>query len=96
LHLYTCVHSIFIIFTFLHLFPISFLLTLVPISLDRICSALLFSNFVKEKNWHFCLYKIAKQGVPLWHFQVHMYYSPNWLISSIFFLSILLSFLWWF
>jgi hypothetical protein len=32
-------------------------------------------HFVKEKNWHFCLFKIATQGVSLWHFHVCMYYS---------------------
>jgi hypothetical protein len=43
-----------------------------------------FSNFVKEKKWHFCLFKIATQGVSLWYFHVYMYYSPIWVISSIF------------
>jgi hypothetical protein len=32
---------------------------------------MLLSDFVKEKkNWHFCLFKIATQGVSLWHFHV--------------------------
>jgi hypothetical protein len=32
---------------------------LVPTSPDRTCSALLFSDFVKEKQQHFCLFNIA-------------------------------------
>jgi hypothetical protein len=40
--------------------------------------------------------KIAMQGVSLRHFHVYMYYNPNWLIPSIFLLSILVPFLWWF
>jgi hypothetical protein len=39
---------------------------------DRTCSALLFSNFAKEKKWHFCLFKIATQGISLWHFHVYI------------------------
>jgi hypothetical protein len=31
----------------------------------RTCSALLFSDFVKEKKWHFSLFKMATQGVSL-------------------------------
>jgi hypothetical protein len=34
----------------------------------------------------FCLFKIAIQGVSLWHFYVYMYYKSNWFIS-LFFLS---------
>jgi hypothetical protein len=41
------------------------------------------------------LFKIATQGVFLWHFHVYMYYSPNWFIS-IFLLSTLVPFLWLF
>jgi hypothetical protein len=33
------------------------------------------------------LYKIAIQGVSLWHFHVYMYYNLNWFIPSIFRLS---------
>jgi hypothetical protein len=39
LHLCTCVHIFCTIFTLLHLFPIT-----------SLCSVLLFSNFVEEKN----------------------------------------------
>jgi hypothetical protein len=56
-------------------------------------SNLLFYNFVKERKWHFCLFKIATQGVSLGHFHVYMYYSPIWFISSIFLLSTLVPFL---
>jgi hypothetical protein len=49
----------------------------------RACSALPFSDFAKErkKKWHFCLFRIATQGVSLWHFHVYMYsnllYQPK-------------------
>jgi hypothetical protein len=42
------------------------------------------------------LFKIAIQGVSLWHFLVYVYCNMNWFISSIFLLSILVPFLWWF
>jgi hypothetical protein len=42
------------------------------------------------------LFKIVIQGVSLWYFHVYMYYNPNLFISSIFLLSTLVSFLWWF
>jgi hypothetical protein len=42
------------------------------------------------------LFKIAMQGVSLWHFHVYMNSNLNWLIFSIFLLSILVPFLWWF
>jgi hypothetical protein len=48
------------------------------------------------KKWHFCLFKIAIQGVSLWHFHVCMYYNLNWLSPSIFLLFILVAFFWWF
>jgi hypothetical protein len=48
---------------------------------------LLFSDFMKENNWHFCLFKIATQGVSSWHFHVELYYNTNWFISSIFILN---------
>jgi hypothetical protein len=89
LHLYTCVH----IFA---LYSPSYSLSLTPpspISTNpappgRTCSAILYSNFVKEKRkqktWHFSLFelKIATQGISLWYFHVYMYYNPNWLIST--------------
>jgi hypothetical protein len=54
------------------LFPYILPLPLVPTPLDRTFSALLFFNFVKDKKWHFCLFKVGIQGVSLWH--VYMYY----------------------
>jgi hypothetical protein len=48
------------------------------------------------KKWrHFCLFKIAIQGVLLWHFHVYLYYNTNWLIPSFSLLSTLVPFLWW-
>jgi hypothetical protein len=52
----------------------------------------LFSVFEKR---HFCLYKIAIQGVLLWHFHVYMFCNLNWFIPSIFLLFTLVNFLWW-
>jgi hypothetical protein len=58
---------------------------------------LLVLQFWKRKSkWHFCLFKIATQGASLWHFHVYMYYNPNWFISSVFLLSTLVLFFWWF
>jgi hypothetical protein len=51
---------------------------------NRTCFAFLFTIFEKI---YFCLYKIAIQGVSLWHFHVYMYYNLNWFIPSIFRLS---------
>jgi hypothetical protein len=64
-------------------------LVLTPLFTWRSCSDLLFSDFVKEKKWHFSLFKIATQRVSLWHFHIYMYYGLDWLISSIFLHSIL-------
>jgi hypothetical protein len=36
------------------------------------------------------------KGVSMWHFHVHMHYNPNWFSSSIYLLSALVPFLWWF
>jgi hypothetical protein len=52
--------------------------------------------FCKRKKWHLCLFKIATQGVFLWHIHVYMYYNPNWFMSSIFLFSTIVCFLWWF
>jgi hypothetical protein len=52
--------------------------------------------FCKRKEWHFCLFKIAIQGVSLWHFCVYMYCNLNWFISSLFLLYSIVPFLWWF
>jgi hypothetical protein len=50
----------------------------------------------KREKWDFWLFKIAMQGVSLWHFHVYMYCDPVWFISSIFLLTLLVPFLWWF
>jgi hypothetical protein len=42
------------------------------------------------------LFKIVTQEVSLWHFHVYMYFKLNWFVASIFLLSTLVSFLWWF
>jgi hypothetical protein len=77
-----------------HLLPLP-LVSTPPLTPDRACSFLLFSDFAKErkKKWHFCLFKIATQGVSLWYFHVYMYYNLIWFISSIFLLSTLVLFL---
>jgi hypothetical protein len=54
-----------------------------------------FLCFVFEKR-HFCLFKMAVQGVSLWCFYARTYYIPNWLIPSIFLLSTLVPLLRWF
>jgi hypothetical protein len=93
------IHSICTIFTFLQPFPISSPLPLVPTSPGRTCFTLLPSNFVikkKVKTKMTFLVKMATQGVSLWHFHVYMYYSPIWFNSSVFLLSTLVPFLWWF
>jgi hypothetical protein len=36
------------------------------------------------------LFKIAMQGVSLWHFNVYMYYNLNWFIPFIFLLNFLI------
>jgi hypothetical protein len=41
------------------------------------------------------LFKITIQGISLWHFHVYMYYILNWFVLSIFLLSTLFPFLWW-
>jgi hypothetical protein len=38
------------------------------------------------------LFKIATQGVSMWHFHVYPYYSLIWFISSVLFLSIVVPF----
>jgi hypothetical protein len=42
------------------------------------------------------LFKVATQGVSLWHFHVYVYYNPNWFIFSILLLSTWVPFLRWF
>jgi hypothetical protein len=67
--IYIHVHSICILFTLLHPFPTSSplpLLSIPPPILDLFCPPALW--FSKRKKWHFCLFKIAIQGIPLWHF----------------------------
>jgi hypothetical protein len=43
-------------------------------------SVIQFCKRTKKEKWHFCLLKIATQGVALWHFRVYMYHNPNWFI----------------
>jgi hypothetical protein len=61
---------------------------------DLLCLSVLL--FCKRKEWHFCLFKIVTQGVSLWHSHEYIYYDANWFISSVFLLSTLVPFLWWF
>jgi hypothetical protein len=58
---------------------------------DLFCPPVLW--FCKRKKWQFCLFKIATQGVSLWHFHVYMNYSLIWFTSSIFLFSTLVNFL---
>jgi hypothetical protein len=46
------------------------------------------------KQWF--LFKIALQGDSLWHFCVCTYYNASCFMSSIFVLSTLIPFLWWY
>jgi hypothetical protein len=46
-------------------------------------------------TFFFCLRQLYSE-FSLWHFHVYMYYNLNWFISSIFLLSTLAPFLWWF
>jgi hypothetical protein len=67
--------------------------------LDRICFALLLSDFVEEKRkWYFCLFeiKVATQGVSLWHFHVCICNTTQFDTSPIFLHSTLVPCLWWF
>jgi hypothetical protein len=110
-HLCTCVHRVYIskllvkftLFPYIHPprpFPISSpfppVLTCPP-TLDLFRPPVLWFCIrkKKEEKWHFCLFKIATQGVSLWHFHIYMYYNPNMFIF-IFLLSTLVHFLWWF
>jgi hypothetical protein len=56
-------------------------------------SCFLFSICILKK-WHFCLFKIAIQGISLWHFHVHMNFNPSWFIPFIFLCSASGPFLW--
>jgi hypothetical protein len=42
-----------------------------PLHWGRTCSTLLFNDFVKEKM-SFLLFKMATQGLSLWHFHIYM------------------------
>jgi hypothetical protein len=64
----------------------------------RTCSVLLFYNFVQEKKrkkMTLLFVYNTYTGCSLWHFHIYMYYSWKWFIS-IFLLSSLVPFLWWF
>jgi hypothetical protein len=92
LHLHTCVHIFYTVFTLLYPSPITSPLPLVPAlaSWGRTCSVLLFYDFVegkrekiKWKSWHFCLFKIkvtqGNVGTFLVIFPcIYMYCNPNW------------------
>jgi hypothetical protein len=84
---YTCIPYLYPPTPFPHIFPHPTSTNL----LDRTCSALPFSNFVKEKKMTF-VFKIAIQEVSLWYFHVYMYYNLNWFTPSIFLLSTLVPF----
>jgi hypothetical protein len=93
-HLYTCVHSICTVFTPPWPFPTSF-----PVHSHQQLSPrrdLFYPPVVwfckRRKKWYFCFFKIATQGVSLWHIHVYMYHSPIWLIC-IFLLSTSVPFL---
>jgi hypothetical protein len=88
-------HHIHPLWPYPHLLPLPLVPSPNPTLADKTCSVLLFSDFVKEKKMKF-LFKKATQGVFLWHLHVYMYYNPNWFVSSIFLLSTLVPFLWWF
>jgi hypothetical protein len=84
-HLHTCTHYLYYIHPptpFSHLLPL-------PIS-TNLSRQYLFCPpvvcFKKKKKRHFCLFKVATNGVSLWHFHVYMYYNPNWFFSIFFFL----------
>jgi hypothetical protein len=52
--------------------------------LDRICFTFLLSNIIKDEIMNFFLFKMAIQGVSLWHFHVYVCYNFNWFISIFF------------
>jgi hypothetical protein len=88
-----CLQHEYMIFSLLSAsFTLSFPLPLVPTPRQD-CFTFLFYIFIKK---HFCLFKIAVQGASLWHFHVYVYYNLNWFMPSIFLLSTLVPFLWWF
>jgi hypothetical protein len=83
------------------IFPFSYMSTYfhhihlptVPFPLSSLLSGrtyFTFLSFIFEKR-HFHLFKVAIQGVSLWHFHVSMYYITNCFIPSIFLLSTLKS-----
>jgi hypothetical protein len=77
------------IFTLLYPFPTSSPIPLVWIpqagSVPRSCSLIL----QKKKKWHFCLFKIAIQGVSLWHFHMYICIIVWFGSSPLFFLFLL-------
>jgi hypothetical protein len=91
-HFCTWVHGVFIRFSLSHPF-------LIPSHSHWYQSqtgTILLSCSPFLKKMHFCLFKIALQGVSLWHFHVHMFYNSNRFMLSIFLLSTLFTFLQWF
>jgi hypothetical protein len=77
-NLHTYVHSTMYVFTLLHYFPTSSPSHSTNPPRQDLFHPLVL-RFCKRKNWHFCLLKIATQGISLLHFHVYMYYKPNWL-----------------
>jgi hypothetical protein len=91
-HLHTWVHNIFTTFILLHPFLIFSPIPLVT-NLRQDLFYLPVLCFWKK---NFCLFKIVVESVSLWHIHVYMYYNTSWFILSIFLLSTLVLFLWWF
>jgi hypothetical protein len=94
-NIYTCVYSICTIFTLLNPSLQSSSLHWYQLPRQDLFCLLVLWFCKRKKKCHYFLFKIALQGVSLWHFHVRMYYNPNWFISSILLLFTLVPF-WWF
>jgi hypothetical protein len=90
-HLHTWVSNISTTFTS---FTLSYVLPPLVSAPDRTRFCLPVLRYWKKR--YFCLFNLAYKGVSLWHFHVYMYYNLSWFFPSIFLLSILIPFLWWF
>jgi hypothetical protein len=95
-YFHTCAHSICTIFTLPYPFPTSSPSHGATPRQDLFHPPVLWFCKRKKKESQFCLFKITLQGVSLWHFHLYMHHNPNWFVPSIFLLSILIPFLWWF
>jgi hypothetical protein len=78
--LHICVHSICIIFTLLHPLPPSSSHWYQPTRQDMFCSPVL--QFCKKEKWHFCLFKIATQGISIGPWLVHFFKGQDRLFWS--------------